>query len=106
VVIAVVTAIEERGIAVDECRVGFDLGDGCEGVRRGLGEGTDGLELEIGDAPVEASAEETEGVAFGGERDGAVAVGALFAVNTQANLGGGGVVDPVAECVACGLTKE
>src|SRR5580658_3470085 len=31
VVIAVVAAIEERGIAVDECRVGFDLGDGCEG---------------------------------------------------------------------------
>ena len=66
----------------------------------------DGFEFEVGDAPVEASAEEAEGVALGGERDGAVAVGALLAVDAKADLGGGGVIDAMAECVACGLACE
>ena len=73
--VAVVAAGEEVWAAGDQVFVGDDAGNSGEGALNDENVLADRLQLPFGDLPVEADAEQAEGVALIGEGDAAAGVG-------------------------------
>ena len=83
VVVAVVAAGEEVWAAGHEVFVGDDAGDVGEGALGDEDVLADGVQFPFGDLPVEADAEEAEGVALVSEGDAAAGGRLLFAVDAE-----------------------
>ncbi len=106
VVVAVVAAGEEVGTAGHQVFVWDDasyVGEGALGDEDIL---PDGVQFPLGYLPVEADAEEAEGIALVGEGDAAARGGLLLAVDAEEDADFGGAVGAALDFVAPGLVDE
>jgi len=106
VVVAVIAAGEEVWAAGHEVFVGNDLGDAREGALGDEDVLADGVQFPFGYLPVEADAEEAQGVALISEGDGAAGGWLLFAVDAEEDADFGRSVGAALDEVSPRLAEE